>query len=761
LATPLADDYPSDSLAARINQDSLRAYVQRLENFRTRYAYTDSCLRARDWIAQKFRDWGYTDVAYQQFDFGGWRHYNVVASKLGLDEPDKVIIIGGHYDSYVNAGLVPGRYEYAPGADDDGSGVALTMEIARVLADVPLRKTIIFIPFAAEEIGLVGSETASNYCVDNDIKLEVMYNFDMVANTEDSYWDLDYSSGRVTAYRDFSVATALRVSQVKPVITYPGSSSDHYPFEQDGFAIVDHIESDFSPNWHLNTDVTTEMNFDYFTDVTRSALVSLAVVADAAYPVSVDGIVDLGDGQSLEVSWSECSSDCEYTVYWGGESGHYTDSTVLPAGNCDFTINGLFEADSCYILVIGKSPNGYRALHGIQGAGLPLVNPRVPEHFAGTAVADQLRLELSWRANREADLSYYNVYRRIESIGVWNLYQQHVTDTTYVDNAVMAHVGYEYAVTAVDLDGHESSMSDGVRLCPATFDGGLVVADAFVRDESYNPDQQQQEAWLDSLLGGMGFGIAFSDENGGPVTLSDIGQYNTLIWCDDDIVQKNMALSGQALQEFAAHDTRMLISGYRPWANWSPNSVPVDHLLYQEFGLSYYELTPYFDFVGAFGQNGWPSVEIDSSRGMTKWRDIPKLTPVAGAQVILTFDSKRDLAAWEGQPVGLVYETPHGKRVLLSFPLYFLTPASARALMAKVMDYFEFSGTYVKGDLDHSGTLDIVDVVVLLDHLFISRKPLAYPELADLDGRLGVSIGDVMVLVNYLFRGGPAPVPAD
>jgi len=49
----------------------------------------------------------------------------------------------------------------------------------------------------------------------------------------------------------------------------------------------------------------------------------------------------------------------------------------------------------------------------------------------------------------------------------------------------------------------------------------------------------------------------------------------------------------------------------------------------------------------------------------------------------------------------------------------------------------------------------------LLDHLFISRQPLAYPELADMDRRPGVSIGDVMVLINYLFRGGPAPVPAN
>ena len=760
VAAPLAADYPSDSLAARVNKDSLHAYVQRLEEFRTRYPYTDSCRRARIWIDQKLRSWGYyTDTTSQRFIAGGWWQSNVVAAKPGLAEPDKVIVIGGHYDSFVNGDQTPGRYVYAPGADDDASGVALTMEIARVLADVPLRKTVIFIPFAAEEIGLVGSTVAADYYQNNHTKLEVMYNFDMIANTEDTYWDLDFSSGDVTAYRDFSIATALRISDLIPQITFLGFSSDHYPFDQNGFAVVDHIESDFSPNWHLNTDVITEMNFDYFTEVTKTALVSLAVVADAAYPVAVDGLVDAGDGHSLEVSWSDCSLDCEYTLYWGSESGQYSDSADVPVGQCSFVVGDLVEGDSCFVLVVGEAPNGYRALHGVEGAGVPLLYPRVPSNFAGSAVADQLRLVLSWGANVEGDLSHYNVYRRIGTMGVWGLYAGGIAGTSFVDTEVAAHVGYEYAVTAVDRDGYESGMSAGVLLYPATFDGGLVIGDGFVQDESYNPDQAAQEAWLDTILSGLGYGLAFSDENGGPVTLSDIGQYNTLIWCDDDIVRKNIGASEAGLEAFAAHNTRMLISGYRTWADWSPRSVPVDHLLYQEFGLSYYELTPYFDFIGAVGQNGWPSVVIDPTRGMEKWRDIPKLTPVPGAEVLLTFDSWRDLAAWEGQPVALAYETVHGKRVLFGFPLYFLTPASAQALLTKVMEYFGLSGEFAKGDLDHSGTIDIVDITVLLDHLFISMRPLEHPELADVDTRPGVSIGDVFVLINYLFLGGPAPAP--
>jgi hypothetical protein len=427
-------------------------------------------------------------------------------------------------------------------------------------------------------------------------------------------------------------------------------------------------------------------------------------------------------------------------------------------GSCSYTITGLVEADSCYVLAIGTSPNGYRALRGVQGAGLPLSYPRVPKDLVGSAVAAELRLDISWRSNLEADLSHYRVYRRIATVGAWSVYQPYITDTVFVDTDVSGHVAYEYAVTAVDLDGRESFPSDPVLLYPATFDGGLVICDGFAKGHYTEPDQVEQEAWLDSLLGGMGYGVAFSDENGGPITLSDIGQYSTLIWVDDDATEKNISLSEAALDGFASHGANMLISGYRTWFYWTPRSVPTSHLLYREFGLSYYDYSSSFEFVGAFGQNGWPSVQIDPARGPDERRDTPKLTPLPGAQVILTFDSHFDLAGWEGEPVGLIYETPHGKRVLLSFPLYYLTPASAQALITKVMEYFEFSTTFARGDLDHSGTVDLADVIILLDHLFLSLQPLEYPELADVDTRPGVSIGDVFVLIYYLFLDGPAPV---
>ncbi len=762
VASPLADEYPSDSLISRINQDSLQSYVQRLENFRTRYTFTDSCEAARDWLEQKFRSWGYTDVTkpgYYDSYLNSWV-YNVQCVKPGVTQPEEYIVMGGHYDSWTDGQQSPGPGAYAPGADDDATGVALILEMARVLADVPLRKSIVFIPFDAEEVGLVGSAFAANGFASRGDNLEVMYNFDMVAFTDDPVWDLNYAAGDIAVYRNFSTATAARVSSLIPIVTSMGQSSDHATFDAAGFPIVDHIESDFNTiGWHTNADISSRLNFPYFKEVAKAALASVAVVADAAYPATVNQIADPGDGQSLQVSWSNCDSDCDYTVYWGTQPGVYVDSSSVPAGDCSFTIPALTDGVEYHILAVGTAPQGYRAFYGIEGSGTPYLYPRVPFGLAGSPSPNQMRLYLTWQPNAELDFSHYRVYRRPGTVGEWQLYQDGVTGTTFSDVNVLPHVGYEYAVTAVDMTGYESPKSSTVTIFPATYDGGPVVADGFVKDHDYDPDQAWQEAWLDTIFGPIGFSVAPSDENGGPVTLSTIGQYGTLVWIDDDVIYKNISQSNATLDEYSKHGTNMLISGYRTWFTWAAKSVPTSHLLYREFGLTSYDYTPYFDFIGAVGENGWPSVQIDRTRGMREWRDIAKLAGRPGSQVILRFDSEMDLPEWEGQPVGITYQTANGKRVLLAFPLYYLTPASATALMAKVFEYFAVTNQFDKGDLNHSGTVDIGDVSILIDHLFISLDPLAYPEDADMDGVHGVSIGDVMYLISYLFLGGPAPVP--
>jgi len=95
--------------------------------------------------------------------------HNVIATRRGAT--DETIVIGGHYDT-VSAG---------PGAVDNGSGTAVILELARVMAQRDSQHTLVFIAFDAEEEGLIGSRAYVDGLSDAQIsKIRAMLNFDML-----------------------------------------------------------------------------------------------------------------------------------------------------------------------------------------------------------------------------------------------------------------------------------------------------------------------------------------------------------------------------------------------------------------------------------------------------------------------------------------------------------------------------------------------------------------------------------------------------
>lgn len=755
----LPQDFPTDSLVSRVSQDSLYAYNKRLVDFQTRYAYSDSIMVVRDWLVQKFSDFGYTDVTTSGTEYGGVVHYNVHVVKPGFAEPDAVIVIGAHYDSAVRSSQCPGPMFWAPGADDNGSGTALIMELARILADVPLRKTIVFISFAAEEPGLVGSRFASEKFVASGTNLEVMYNYDMVGNASDTIWGVNLSSGVNDSYALAQFNAGYRTTSLIPVLRSTQPYSDNRSFDQQGFNIVATMETDFSPQYHSNTDVTDSLNFPYLAEVTKMAVASAAAVAEGTYPATVSGIRDGGNGQSLEVHCDYCAPDVDYTVYWGTESGVYTDSVLMPAGDCSVVFDGLTEGVVYYFLAIGEAPNGNRAYYGIEGCETPLVVPRPPANFR--VFSDTMEISLSWATPSELDISHYDVYRRMGSLMDPELYLAGHDDTSLIDQDIVSQVRYSYYVTAVDHDGNESAASPELSICPASFDGGIVLVDEFTTELTFMPDQPEQDAYFDTIFDTVGFTLQVADENGAVVSKQDICRFSSLVWIDDDYTSKSIGNNEDVLSWFADHNSNLLVAGFRTIQQWSPSPIPTDHFLHREFQLESYQTWTRPDFIGAHGQEGWPDLQKGPGRGPMAFGEIPRLTPLPGATVIYTYDSDGDRVETKGQPCGILYDGPDGKRILLSFPLWYLTTESVSNLIAKVISLFGGSlQNFEKGDLDNSGTIDIYDVTLLIVHLYVDLEPLDNPQEADMDGYPGVDIGDLTYLIRYLFLGGPSPVPS-
>jgi hypothetical protein len=290
-----------DSLLSLISVDSLYTWTLRLQNFQTRYSYSDSVHAARQWLFDKFISFGIDSVWFHHY-FDDSHQYNVVATVVGTAQPDKVIVVGGHYDSVVYGGGTD-PYTWAPGADDNGTGTVATMEIARIIAQNPLPVTVMFVPFAQEEQGLIGSWYFCNWLYYHYIDVYLMLNADMIAHSVDSYQDATiYADAGAMDFVNTMIDMGNTYTYLYPSYAGQSSGSDHYSFYEWGWDAIFAAEGDFFyGGWHKNYDIVDSLDFDYMKEVVKMELATLITVARTFEPQYVigdangDDVIDIAD----------------------------------------------------------------------------------------------------------------------------------------------------------------------------------------------------------------------------------------------------------------------------------------------------------------------------------------------------------------------------------------------------------------------------------------------------------------------------------
>ena len=185
-------------LSDRIRPDSLHSYLKKMSAFETRNTGSDTVSdtrgmgAARRWAHQMFEKFSAEnenrlEVSFLQFDLnicGVSQHKNVVAVLPGKQTQDfdgsqtGVVLIEGHLDSRCNTSCDTNCL--AEGMEDNGSGSALVMELARVLAKYEYNRTIVFMLTTGEEQGLHGAEAMAKYCGDNNIPIAAVLNNDVI-----------------------------------------------------------------------------------------------------------------------------------------------------------------------------------------------------------------------------------------------------------------------------------------------------------------------------------------------------------------------------------------------------------------------------------------------------------------------------------------------------------------------------------------------------------------------------------------------------
>ncbi|WP_172283310.1 M20/M25/M40 family metallo-hydrolase [Chryseobacterium sp. LAM-KRS1] len=187
---------------SEVNSDSLKSYINSLVGFNTRHTLSqvndpgNGIGAARTWVLSKFKEYaknsgGRMEVYLQQQDIqpDGKRVDqvtnlgNACAFLRGTDPYDKrVFLISGHLDSRVTD--VMNRTSFAPGANDDGSGVSAVIEAARVLSRSQFPASVIFVAFSGEEQSLLGSKLLAEKMKKENVQLEAVLNNDMIGNAK-------------------------------------------------------------------------------------------------------------------------------------------------------------------------------------------------------------------------------------------------------------------------------------------------------------------------------------------------------------------------------------------------------------------------------------------------------------------------------------------------------------------------------------------------------------------------------------------------
>jgi Zn-dependent M28 family amino/carboxypeptidase len=390
-APPPPDNPAIRAMVQAVAADSIRADVQAMVGFGTRHTLSDTTAdergvgAARRWLKAEFesiseRCGGCLEVRYQKTVVeagetdripGDTPVYNVVAIQRGTEHPNRYFLMGGHLDSRVSD--IMDSTSVAPGANDDASGVAGTVEAARVLSQHEFESSIVYVGFTGEEQGLFGSTHAAETAVEADWNLAGVLNNDMIGNIEgidgvienntfrvfaqrrppdlhEESWSTRYFGGendgpsRQLARYVASMAETY-VRHLEPILIYRldrfGRGGDQMPFANRGFPAVRIMETHENYT-RQHQDLRVEdgirygdridgVNFDYaekLTGVNVASLASLAAGPPAPDSVRIGGAVS----PSTTLAWEavDHADLAGYKVYWRPTAAsRWTKSTFV------------------------------------------------------------------------------------------------------------------------------------------------------------------------------------------------------------------------------------------------------------------------------------------------------------------------------------------------------------------------------------------------------------------------------------------------
>jgi len=400
-----------------VSADRIEKDIRKLADFGTRHTLSDTLSEtrgigaARRWIKAEFdkisKDCGgCLEVFYQRslvpaegnrrFDKDTWV-VNVVAIQKGNDHPNRYIIMSGDIDSRISDPL--NGKDDSPGANDNASGMAGTIEAARVLSKYKFKNSIIYTGLSGEEQGLFGGKHMAKVAKEKEWDIIGILNNDMIGNIEGVDGVIDNRSFRIFSeptpanqdeqkriwYRFYGgevdgpsrqlaryvhKMTSTYMPEMNPTLIYRldrfGRGGHHRPFNDEGFAGIRIMESHENYN-RQHQDIRTEdgikygdviegVNFDYAAKLTAVNAINLAALAWAPPTppiVKIGGVVR----PSTTLRWDPIDDkDLKgYKIYWRDTTAPQWQYSKFVGTATEYTLKNIIIDNYLFgVVAVGK-----------------------------------------------------------------------------------------------------------------------------------------------------------------------------------------------------------------------------------------------------------------------------------------------------------------------------------------------------------------------------------------------------------------------
>ena len=431
LEQPVLREIANDTSAKRIEDD-----IRKLVSFGTRHTLseTESDTRgigaARRWIKAEFERiseecGGCLEVSFMSGTVSGEKRIpdpvevvSVIAIQRGVSDPDRYVIMSGDIDSRISD--VMNYTDDSPGANDNASGVAGTLEAARLLSKHKFNGSIIYAALAGEEQGLFGGKILAEHAQENDWRIEAVLNNDMIGNIAGINGVIDNTTARVFSegtrvtetpeearrrrftggevdspsrnlarYIDRMADEYIRNLDVMMIYRLDrfGRGGHHRPFNDVGYPAVRIMET--NEHYHRqHQDLRTEdgieygdtidgVDFNYAAKLTALNAVSLAGMAWAPPPpsnVEIEGAVS----PDTTLRWTRPAKKqapelAGYKIYWRLTTEPQWTNSVYVGDVTEHTLKNVV-IDNYFFGVAAVSKDGFES---------PVVFPGAAGSFGG------------------------------------------------------------------------------------------------------------------------------------------------------------------------------------------------------------------------------------------------------------------------------------------------------------------------------------------------------------------------------------------